>query len=113
MKIELYYDKECPFCNSYANYIKLKEEHELKLINARNTSLDLLKSRAFDINDGFVIVIDNNEIYQGSEAILYLNKLSHKKIFFKDNFLFKKILYPFIKFVRIILLRILGKKTKI
>lgn len=113
MKIELYYDKECPFCNSYANYIKLKEEHELILLNARETSLDFFKSKGFDINDGFIIVVNNNKIYQGSDAIIYINELSNRKIYFKDNILFKKILYPFVKFVRIVLLRILGKGTNI
>lgn len=113
MKIELFYDKECPFCNTYANYIKLKENHELILTNARATSLEFLINKGFDINNWFIILIDDKEIYQGSDAIIYLNKLSSKKIYFKDNFLFKKILYSSIKFVRIIILKILNKNIKI
>jgi len=41
MKIELFYDKECPFCSSYAQYIKIKENHSLILINARDSIKEL------------------------------------------------------------------------
>lgn len=113
MKIELFYDKECPFCNAYANYIKLKENHQLTLTNARTASLELFKNKGYDINNGFIIIVDDKDIYQGSEAIIYLNKLSLRKVYFKDNFLFKNYLYPFIKFLRIIFLKILNKNTRI
>lgn len=113
MKIELFYDKECPFCNAYAKYIKLKENNELILTNARISSTQILKDRGFDINDGFIIIVDNKDIYQGSEAIIYLNKLSSKKVYFKDNFLFKKIFYSLIKLLRVVFLKILGKNIRI
>jgi len=52
MKIELFYDKDCPFCNFYANYLKLKETHELILLNVREckTQIDEFKTKGFDIN---------------------------------------------------------------
>lgn len=111
MKIELYYDKECPFCEFYSNYIKLKEAHQLILINARESfeQLNLFKTKGFDINNGFIIRVDENKIYQGSDAIIYLNKLAQKKVYFPDNYLFRNILYPFIKFLRKVVLFILGK----
>ena len=34
-KITIYYDKECPFCNSYVGYLKLKDSYELILKNVR------------------------------------------------------------------------------
>lgn len=45
MNIKLFYDKECPFCNSYANYVELKENHDLEILNARteSKSIDELK----------------------------------------------------------------------
>lgn len=111
-KIELFYDKECPFCNSYANYIKLKETHTLILTNAREASnhLKTLKSKGFDINEGFIIIVDDKDIYQGSDAILFLNKISKKKIFYKDNLFFRKILYALIKKIRKFILFISLKK---
>lgn len=115
MKIELYYDKECPFCKYYANYIKLKEKNGLTLIDVREDikSITTLKNKGFDINDGFIIQVDDTEFYQGSEAILYLNKIATKKIYFKDNIFFKHILYPFVKYLRKFVLMLLNKSSKL
>lgn len=115
MKIEIYYDKECPFCNYYANYIKLKENHNLILINARDDkkSIEEFLNLGFNINDGFIIKVDNINIYQGSDAIVFLNKVSKNRIFFKDNLFFKNIIYPFIKKLRNIILFCLGRNSKI
>lgn len=113
MKIELYYDKQCPFCNSYANYIKLKKEHNLILINARESFKDikLFRTKGFDINDGFIIKVDENEIYQGADAIIFLNELAKRKVYFPNNSFFKLYVYTFIKTLRKIVLFILGKKS--
>ena len=113
MKIKLFYDKECPFCNSYSNYIKLKEEYELELINAREQKKQInnLKEKGFDINDGFIIKIDEKDIYQGVNAIDFLNNLSQDKIYFPNNYFFRNIVYPIIKQFRKVLLLIYKKKV--
>jgi predicted DCC family thiol-disulfide oxidoreductase YuxK len=115
MKIELYYDKECPFCNYYSNYIKLKENHNLILINARddNESIKEFRKHGFDINNGFIIRVDDTKLYQGCDAIIFLNKISDKKIYFKDNYFFRNFVYPLAKKLRHIILFCLGKKTEI
>lgn len=115
MKIELFYDKECPFCNSYANYIKLKEKNELSLLNARESKKEIqkLKEQGFDINNGFIIRVDEKEFYQGADAILFLNRVSKNRVFFLDNSFFKIYLYSFIKFLRKLVLTIMGKKRNI
>eukprot|EP01029_Cantina_marsupialis_P018075 TRINITY_DN41123_c1_g1_i1.p1 TRINITY_DN41123_c1_g1~~TRINITY_DN41123_c1_g1_i1.p1 ORF type:complete len:116 (+),score=0.24 TRINITY_DN41123_c1_g1_i1:563-910(+) len=115
MKIELYYDKECPFCKSYANYIKLKKMHELTLLNARENinAIKKFRNQGFDIDEGFIVKVDDNKIYQGSNAIVFLNTIAEKKIYFKDNLFFKNFIYPFAKALRKVLLFFLGKKTKI
>lgn len=115
MKIQLYYDKDCPFCNYYSNYLKLKQEHKLILLNARDSDkeIDEFRVLGFDINNGFIIKLDDSTIYQGADAIIFLNDLAEKKIFFLDNHFFRNLVYPFIKQLRKILLFILGKKSKI
>lgn len=115
MKIELFYDKECPFCNSYAKYIKLKEEHQLILFNAREEKNQIqdLKEQGFDINDGFIVLINDGEIYQGAEAIVFLNKISQKRLFFPDNSFFKTYIYTFIKMLRKLLLILIRKDINI
>ena len=113
MKIEMFYDKECPFCNSYANYIKLKESHELNLFNAREypQELESFKALGFDINNGYIIRVENKDIYQGVDAIVFLNDLAKNKIFFPDNYFFRNIIYPIIKSLRKLVLRITGKQV--
>lgn len=115
MKIELYYDKECPFCNSYANYLIIKEKSELILFNAREhkTEIEEFQVKGFDINDGFIIKVDNNIIYQGVDAIVFLNTLVKHKVYFPDNYFFRKIIYTIIKYFRKIILLISLKSTKI
>lgn len=115
MNIKLFYDKECPFCNSYANYVKLKENHHLELFNARDKvdSISHLRKKGFDINDGFIIVVDDNKIYQGSDAIIFLNKISKKTLYFPNNQFYKKIVYPIVKFIRKLVLILLNRQYKI
>lgn len=115
MKIEMFYDKECPFCNSYANYIKLKNKHELILLNARENQeqIETFKSLGFDINDGYIIRVENSDIYQGVDAILFLNDLSQNRVFFPDNYFFRSIVYPFIKSLRKLVLKIMNKQVKL
>ncbi|XOB63531.1 DCC1-like thiol-disulfide oxidoreductase family protein [Campylobacterota bacterium DY0563] len=115
MKIELYYDKECPFCKYYANYIKLKQNHNLILINARDSkkTIDEFTKHGYDINDGFIIRVDGKKLYQGSDAIIYLNKISKKKIYFKNNKFFKNFIYPSAKLLRKTILTLIGKNSKI
>ena len=115
MKIELFYDKECPFCNFYSNYLKLKEKHKLILLNAREYKEELskLKTKGFDINNGFIIIIDNIDIYQGVDAIVFLNDLAKSRIFFPNNYFFRNIVYPVIKQLRKLILFIIGKEINI
>lgn len=113
MKIDVYYDKECPFCKEYAKLISLKRNHEINIKNARE-NLDKLKefnSKGFDINEGIIIQTEN-KILQGSDAVIFLDKLN-KSYSFYDNFLFKKVGYPFLKILRFIVLKIFGKNPNI
>jgi predicted DCC family thiol-disulfide oxidoreductase YuxK len=115
LKIDVYYDKECPFCNSYANFLKIKEKHELVLFNARDCKkqIDGFKKLEFDINNGFIISVDNINIYQGVDAIVFLNDVAQNKVFFPDNYFFRNIVYPILKYLRKIILLISGKSIDI
>ena len=63
-KITLYYDKQCPFCSKYANFLKLKENFEITLKDARENQSEVsLFCGNLNINDGF-IVIYKNECFQ-------------------------------------------------
>lgn len=115
MKIEVFFDEECPFCNLYSKYITIKENHKVILLNARKNINELkkLKLEGFDIDTGFIVRVDNKDIYQGVDAIVFLNTLSKRKIYFSNNTFFRNIIYPFIKFLRKIVLYILGKSINL
>ncbi|MCK9162271.1 MAG: DUF393 domain-containing protein [Arcobacter butzleri] len=121
MDIVVFYDKECPFCDAYHDYIKLKSTYDLKLLNAREELQEItkLKAKGFDINDGVIVIIDSR-IYQGSQAIFEINKLL-KKENLKDKIgskliqtkLFSVVMYPLIKKLRNVVLFILRKDKEI
>ncbi|WP_417326271.1 DCC1-like thiol-disulfide oxidoreductase family protein [Halarcobacter sp.] len=114
MKIDIYYDKECPFCNKYAQILNLRKEHDVSINNARD---DLEKLRYFyaygyDINNGIIVQIDE-KIYQGSDAIIAIDNLSENSSFFYKTKIFQNFLYPVLKIIRKIVLFILGRNSNI
>ena len=119
-KITLYYDKECPFCLKYANFLKLKENFEITLKDARkNLSEISIICGNLNINDGF-IVLYKNDCFQGAKALAFLNSAVDKTtflgklhFFFRYDNLFSNLLYKLFFILRKIILFILGKNSKI
>ena len=119
-KLILYYDKQCPFCSKYANLLKIKENFEITLKDARN-NLDEISvlCENLNINDGF-IVLYKNDCFQGAKALAFLNSTVDKDtllgklhfVFRYDN-IFSKILYKILFILRKIILFISGKNSKI
>ena len=119
-KLILYYDKQCPFCSKYANFLKLKENFEITLKNARE-NLDEISvlCKNLDINDGF-IVIYKNDCFQGAKALEFLNRAVDKTtilgklhFFFAYENIFSKCLYKTLFILRKIILFILRKDSNI
>ena len=119
-KITLYYDKQCPFCTKYANLLKLKENFEITLKDARE-NLDEISvlCKNLDINDGF-IVIYKNDCFQGAKALEFLNRAVDKTtilgklhFFFAYENTFSKFLYKTLFILRKIALFILRKDSNI
>jgi predicted DCC family thiol-disulfide oxidoreductase YuxK len=120
-KILLIYDKECPACDYYCNIVRINDSvGELVLVDAREDSsvMDEITAKDWDIDQGMVLKVED-ELYYGSEAIHALSAMGGQSGFFnKINYcLFRsksraKILYPILRSLRNLLLKILGK-TKI
>jgi predicted DCC family thiol-disulfide oxidoreductase YuxK len=119
-KIILYYDKQCPFCLKYANLLKLKENFEITLKDARENLDEIaLLCGNLNINDGFIVLYKDN-CFQGSKALEFLNSAVDKTTLLgKLHFLFKydnsfsHLLYKLLFILRKIILFILGKNSKI
>ena len=119
-KLTIYYDKQCPFCSKYANFLKLKENFEITLKDAReNLSEISLLCGKLNINDGF-IVLYKNDCFQGDKALSFLNNAVDKStilgklhFFFSYENIFSKFLYKILFILRKIALFILRKDSKI
>lgn len=119
-KITLYYDKQCPFCSKYANLLKLKENFEITLKDARENLDEIsLICGNLDINDGF-IVFYKNDCFQGAKALAFLNSAVDKTtllgklhFFFAYETVFSKFLYKILFILRKVILFILRKDSQI
>ena len=120
-KINLYYDEECPFCKEYSKYVELRKKYDIKIFNARESidKIKVFRNKGFDINDGMIIEYES-EIFQGSDAVKIIDNYIDKKSVL-DQFIsviinlpgFKLVVYPIVKFLRIMILKLLGRNPKI
>ena len=120
-QILLVYDKECPACDQYCRIVRIREElGDLVIIDAREESevLKEITAKGLDIDQGMVLKMDD-ELYYGADAIHALALISSRSgVFNRINYwLFKskrlsKVLYPFLRSCRNLLLKVLGR-TKI
>ena len=118
-QIKILYDGECVLCSNYVVMMRLKKNIELvELIDARKNLnyVKEMKKIGLDINQGMLVIYGNNK-YFGSDAVHILSILSAKSniVMKLINFLFStkimaSIIYPFCKILRMIFLKINGKK---
>lgn len=115
-KIVIVYDGECPFCSNYVMMLNLKEVFEkVELVDAResdNSTVRFLVTEGYNLNNGMITIV-NHDIYYGSDAVWILSKLTGgnrcMKYLFRSN-KFTKLIYPLLRFVRFVTLKILKKK---
>jgi predicted DCC family thiol-disulfide oxidoreductase YuxK len=117
-EILLVYDRECPACNVYCQVVKIRESvGYLRIVDARENSevLHEITAKGLDIDQGVVLKM-GDQLYYGSDAIHTLALIgSRSGILNRINYwVFKSetissVLYPFLRFLRNLLLKILGK----
>ncbi len=120
-EILLVYDRECPACNAYCQLVDIRESAgDLRIVDARESSqvMDEITSRGLDIDQGMVLK-QGGQLYYGADAINALALIgSRSGIFNRINYwafrskLVSSFLYPVLRFLRNLLLKIL-RKTKI
>ena len=115
-EVEVVYDKECPVCDLYCHAIDVADG-ELKRVDAREPgeAMDEVTALGLDIDEGMVVRVDE-KIYYGPDAIHELAKRSNNKGLLNRfaSFVFRshtlsRMLYPVLKAMRNLLLKILGK----
>ena len=100
------YDGECPFCNHFAELLELKSKLENILIMDGRKNPKLIKdllNKGYDLDKG-AILLKNDEIFHGANAINTICKLINKpssklleilSMTFKSNER-TKIIFPFL-----------------
>jgi predicted DCC family thiol-disulfide oxidoreductase YuxK len=116
--IDVAYDQECPVCDFYCKRIDVQQSAgHLRRINARADSeiMDEITARGLDIDEGMVVRV-GDRLYYGADAIHELALLSSGKGFLNamSRLMFSsrrvsRALYPIFRFLRNMLLKILGR----
>jgi predicted DCC family thiol-disulfide oxidoreductase YuxK len=118
-KLVLVYDDDCPVCSNYVQMLRIRESiGELKLVNARDGGelVDEITAKGINLDQGMVLIMDG-KTYYNSDTIHALALISSPSgIVNRFNYwIFKSkyrsyFLYPILRFLRGVLLTILGKK---
>ena len=119
--IWLVYDDECPVCRTYCKYVRIRDTvGRLHLVDARQPGelMDEITAAGLDIDQGMVVKV-GSQLYYGSDAIHALSLMSTRAGFFNRlsywsfrSKLVAGLLYPLLRTLRNLLLKMLGK-TKI
>jgi len=115
--IEIVYDDKCPICRSYCNRVRLADgRRNLVLVDARRPgkTVQELMARGLDVNEGMAVTIDGT-LYYGSRAIHELTRIADlagpfgrlNRLLFGSRRV-SRFTYPFAKFARNIVLRLIG-----
>ena len=118
-KTYLVYDGECPVCNSYVHFVRLREAvGPVEMHNARDGGevVNFIIAEGLDLDEGMVLWYQGR-LYHGHECINMLALMSTRSGVFNrlNAVLFSspkiaRILYPVLRLGRNVLLRLLGKK---
>ncbi len=117
-EIILVYDQECPVCSNYCQVVRIRESiGKLTIINARDNTgiMEEITRQGFDLDEGMVLKMDD-QLYYGADAIHVLALISSRSGFFNrlnywffKSKTFSRFFYPILRFLRNLLLRMLGK----
>ena len=117
-EIIIYYDGECPYCKSYTKIIDIRKKYSFELKDARLHPLEIsnLNDQGYKIENGILMVF-KGEIFQGAKALKMIDHLIYKKTTISKLYgliiglpFFANIIYPIVKTIRIITLKIMGIK---
>jgi len=115
----LVYDGDCPFCSAYVRYVRVRENVQLRLINARDGGdlVDEIVEAGFDLDQGMVLKI-GGRFYHGADCVHVLASLSSASNAFNriNARIFRSpvlaaALYPVLRSGRRVALALLGRST--
>ena len=113
---QLIYDGDCPFCSAYVRLMRLRDNIDLTLIDARagGELVDTVRAAGYDLNEGFVLHL-GDRYYHGDDCLHTLALLSSRSgllnrlnaVIFRHAWA-ARLLYPVLRSGRNLTLRLLG-----
>lgn len=105
--LRIVYDGDCPFCSRYVRLLRLREQFDVELLDARRAP-DQAQAYGLDLNEGMIADVDG-EVHHGAEAVSLLARLSQRPGALSSRRL-ARALYPIMRLGRRVTLRLLGRK---
>lgn len=114
-QLRVIYDGDCPFCSRFVQLMRLRENFEVTLIDAR---IDAERARSYgkDLNQGMIVDLQGT-VYYGADAVWLLSRLSSGSGLLNTAFarLFStrcvaRALYPAMRFGRFLTLKALRRR---
>jgi predicted DCC family thiol-disulfide oxidoreductase YuxK len=117
----LLYDGDCPFCSRYGAWVRLRDRYGLTLLDARQQPglVEQYAARGYDIDRGMILEVDGR-LYHGAAAIVMLDAMTSPlrpldrlaRVVVRVPGLVR-LLYPLIRLVRVVTLRLMGRPPDI
>lgn len=106
--VRVVYDGDCPFCSAYARLTRLRQRHDVELVDARQAPelVRRLRDRGYDLDDGMVVLADG-DTYHGEDAAAFLEMESRRGPILSAGWIRR--LYPWVYRLRSLALRLLGR----
>ncbi len=72
--LTIVYDGECPFCSRYVALVRLREQFDVRMVDAREQPVRA-NAYGLDLNDGMIADLDG-KVFHGADAVWLLSSLS-------------------------------------
>jgi len=104
--LHIIYDGDCPFCSGYVALLRLREQYDVRLVDARKEP-EVAARYGLDLNEGMVVELDG-KVHHGARAISLLARLSGTLSPLRSEQVASAV-YPFFRFGRNVALKVLGR----
>ena len=105
--LHVVYDGECPFCSSYVSLLRLREQYDVHLVDARKEP-EFAARYGLDLNEGMIVDLDG-EVHHGARAVSLLSRLSGAISPLRSERVARAV-YPLFRFGRNVALKVLGRR---
>ena len=105
--LHIVYDGDCPFCSSYVALLRLREQYDVRLVDARKEPA-VAARYGLDLNEGMVVDLDG-KVYHGARAMSLLARLSGTLSPLRSERVASAV-YPLFRFGRNVALKVLGRR---